>query len=717
VLPPAGLALWMAATIGHFLLTASWVGRLAPARRTRDERWFQATLAGIGTLSLVIHVLLLTTGLTLMRGLAALVSWHAALAVTFGPPWRAGSRGQPRVDPPAMPDHRGPAERVETWLEACAAIVLAGIGLAWILNASGSFVVSGTDATHYHVPTAVNLSLGAGLFDLPATQHLYPMGASALVAWFILPTGGPLLVDLSMLPYFLLLAASVAWIFRLATGASGLAWTTWWMLALFGMPLFRQASLVSADLPFAASFAALLALVVALSTCRPAGTIDILLAGLAAGLLVGSKTTGAAAAVILGAFGLAALPFVRRSVRGSAGGSGRSGVRQIVLPVAGAVVIALGAGGVWIVRNWWLFGSPIAPSGLTLLGIEIFAGEPAGSSLRDSVLEDWMRPGYSLTGRMAAYTSERLGSWYLALLLPAVLVPVDVLRSRVRRTPDPTQTGRLLVWVLVMATGAALGWLLIGAPWTSLERSRGLSLRYLLPFAALLPCLAAIGVFSASVPWYRRARPAAAAGVAVSAAGLALLWFGQGGGLAPPRLDTGALGASLALFALAAMSRRGASRLTGVRRTVAGLLLVFVLSTLWAGYSEARAGAGLARRERQMDRSDQDARAVRALYLAAVEAERRAGGACESRRFLAFVRVDTPLDLQGLDYRNQVFYAGRDVELTARAAPIGACDYIITSRGLLGSDKGRALVEVLSLAGAPAEIAAQGSFVLLASPQ
>jgi hypothetical protein len=142
----------MAATAGHFLLTAWWVRRVDPDAHSRDERWFQTTLVSVGSLSLVIHLVALTTGLSLLRGLAGLAVWHAGLAVVLGAPWRAGA-GATSLGAAAGRDG---GTRVERVLETAAIVVLTGIAIAWILDASASTVVSGTDAAHYHVPAAVN---------------------------------------------------------------------------------------------------------------------------------------------------------------------------------------------------------------------------------------------------------------------------------------------------------------------------------------------------------------------------------------------------------------------------------------------------------------------------------------------------------------------------------------------------------------------------------
>jgi hypothetical protein len=122
-----------------------------------------------------------------------------------------------------------------------------------------------------------------------------------------------------------------------------------------------------------------------------------------------------------------------------------------------------------------------------------------------------------------------------------------------------------------------------------------------------------------------------------------------------------------------------------------------------------------ARQQRRVDRRPGSARAI---YLATLEAERAMGRDCPSRRFFAIVRFDRPLDLQSADYRNQVFYAGRDADLTARAStPMTPCDYIISSRGIFESERGEALIGVLNPRGDTTELAVRGPFVLLGRPR
>jgi hypothetical protein len=302
------LTLWALGTVGHFLLTARWLNRAGQAA-TRDERWFQTMLAGTGSLSLVLHLVASTTGLTLGRILLVLLAGHVVAGLlTRSYVARAGlqtrDRGldlrQAQVTSSVSRGENQAALLATRALETTAMVVLGAIVIQWTLLALATAEVSGSDAAHYHVPNAVNLALGASPFDLPPTSHLYPMGSSTLAAWFILPVQTTLLTDLVMVLPFLLLLSAAGWVFRQLTSVSGLAWSTWMMLALFATPLFRSASLMSADLLFAAASMAFAAALLAPLLRRQLGPTDIWLIALSLGLLLGAKTTGIVAAGLLG---------------------------------------------------------------------------------------------------------------------------------------------------------------------------------------------------------------------------------------------------------------------------------------------------------------------------------------------------------------------------------------------------------------------------------
>ncbi|MDP7693503.1 MAG: hypothetical protein QGG89_16820, partial [Vicinamibacterales bacterium] len=587
--------LWLVGTIGHFGLTAHWVRRFDLAGSSHDESWFVTMLAATGTLSLVLHGVASSVGLGLASVLAPLAAGHGLLAIVAR-----------RRQAPTRETHQTSTltpEWLTQLLEGAATIALSAMVVAWLVMGSETMAVRGTDAAHYHVPVAVNLALGASPLDLPTTQHLYPMGASTLAAWFLLPVGDPLLVDLVTLVPFLLTVASLGWMFRLVTGESGLAWCTWLTLAVFSTPLFHETSLMSADLLFGATFVALTAQLLSMTLGARRSLVDILLIGLGTGLLIGSKTTGLPAAALL--LGLAAAAFLFLHWRHL----GQLSVR-LVWAWTAAGLLAVGAGGVWLIRNWWLFGSPVAPTGLSLFGIEIFRGIPLEPSTNLSVLGDLeANPEYALASRVSTYITEQMGRWYLLLFLALFLVPLDALtrwwQGRSGGLP------RVLLLVAVLGTGVPMIWLLIGAPWTSLEWTRGGALRYVLPWLLLLSLLAWIGLFPAGVPWYRRPAVAATLGGIVVTTSLVMTLQGQTNPPFPPAATWPAVLVSVGVW-LAIRFVHDVARYAALAVVCAGL----VASAAWITERDA-----VARDESRAARASISPTPTQQLYAAVLRAE------------------------------------------------------------------------------------------------
>jgi len=674
------LSLWCAATLGHFVLTATWVRRYGLSDQDRDSRFFVTMLTGVASLGAALHTVAVTAGLSL-----GLVSGVLALGHALA--WRLAPRdaGEPA----------GAAGGAARALEAAAIVSLVAVSLRWVLIAVPTLEVGGTDAAHYHIPNAVNLALGASPFDLPPTSHLYPMGTSTLAAWFILPVGDGLLTDVPMLIAFLLVTASLCRLFRLTTGLSGLAWATWPVLALFGTPLFRTASLMSADLMFAGSVAALAAVLFDIILTRRLSTTSLLLTAAAAGLLVGVKTTGLVALVLLG--GPAAVVFAVLLARGMASFDGPT-----MPKVALALLVAIAAGGIWLVRNWWVWGSPVVPNGLAVFGVEIFRGVPFERTTYLSVLGDLTAdPAYPLGSRFLRYVGEWLGSWYLAALLPALFVPLDLVVCRLRGAPLAPVLRRVAMLVAVAGTMAPMLWLLAGAPWTSLEWTRGWALRYAQPWWALLPIAAFAGLFPVSLPWYGRSAIALVTGSVFALVGLFVLAGGSGPPFPPPpTMVTAAVAAGMWLWLFGSPARTRPSKITAV---VLGLSIVF---GVWTSEADVRARA-------EAVASGPSPTPVQRVYDAALAWEAAQGRTCGRRRFFVTTRLDEPLGLQGVGFTNFVFYAARDVAVTAGVEPLGRCDYVVSSRDVLTTKKGVELVTALNPYGATVEIAEVAPFVLL----
>jgi hypothetical protein len=684
-----GLFLWISATLCHFWLTDRVTRSRWSADVSLDERLFITTLGGVATLSFVLHVVACSVGLNLWSGLAALAVFHLIL-------WLVTNRTAGTVPPATV------AERI-------ALTVLLGILLSWVGAAATSVDLRGPDAAHYHVPYAINIAAGDSLFALPATPHLYPMAGSVVAAWFIVPLGDTLLADLAMALPFALLVASVNVLVRTMAGVSGTAWASWLSLALFATPLFRNASAGAADLWFAAAFASALSVVVAAVARGRWRSLDIVLLGCAFGLLMGSKTTGVAAA------GLLTIGAVLVSIlRAIFGGSARSGKAADVRAFIVAAGIAFGAGGIWLLRNWIQFGSPLAPAGLQVFGVMVFEGETHQGTTYLSVLGEMQTSGFDIRARGAHYVREWLGPVFLPSLALVGVSVVDLALTFRRRTSDTRWWARAACLLLVLGIGTTLVWMLIGAPWTALERSRGLTLRYALPVAALLPVLAFTALLPLRWPWFQsQSRVSRAVLACLAAAGLWCFWRSVAGPDALPPFDVRWLAVSAALVLTTAVwpfSRRAGA----IAAAIAGLALCAVWTSSIAASD---------RRERERTavilRAEEAALAAgvlpgsqwRTLYLTVRRDERNRGFSCDASRFFSVVRYDEPMALQPPEMTNRSYYAGRDLDSARRAGPIGRCDYIVTTAALQATDKGQNIARALG-GGAELETIETGTVLL-----
>jgi hypothetical protein len=318
------------------------------------------------------------------------------------------------------------------------------------------------------------------------------------------------------------------------------------------------------------------------------------------------------------------------------------------------------------VRNWWVWGSPVAPNGVTILGVSLFPGAPYETTTYLSVLGDLKeKPGYQLWDRARHFIDVWLGPGYLPGLGALLLIPIDFIVNR--RRPGASSR-RMWVLLVACATGGVMSWFLVGAPWTSLEWTEGFSLRYALPWLVMLPAVAWVGIFPSSLPWYRRTALAAASGLAISVGGIAIL-------RSHPELPFPPL-----LTPRAIAAERHAQ--------------------------EAKVAATANRPRTNGER----------IYEAVLAFERADSHSCDAggRRFFVTNRFDEASALQGARLTNRVFYAAREVRVTAKVRPsMGSCDYLITERAIMDTNKGAALQLALSPSGTLVEVATVGDVVLL----
>jgi hypothetical protein len=343
-----------------------------------------------------------------------------------------------------------------------------------------------------------------------------------------------------------------------------------------------------------------------------------------------------------------------------------------------------------------------------LFGITMFPGAAYEATTYNSVLGDLAETSnYDLVARTTHYINEWLGAWYLVLLGCMVLVPIDAAVAWWRGTSPALVRARAGSFLVATGTAVLIGWFLIGAPWTSLEWTRGLSLRYALPWFALLPLVAWLALFPVSLPWYRRFELQVLGGVVFVGGGLAI-FSGHLPPPFPPMPTLTSLLAALALWAVVRLSARG-TRGPAIA-VVAALVVASAGFGVWAAKADVLARGELSAAMAAGPRNEEEQ-----VYDAALASEGRDAVTCAGRRFFITTRFNLPLALQGARLANEVFYAGRDLSVTATVRPaMGPCDYIVTDEAVLGTTKGANLHAALAGASATLTRAATlEAFVLL----
>jgi len=380
-----------------------------------------------------------------------------------------------------------------------AILALAALALAWQLLVALVLPPFAYDALTYHL-TIVATWLQQGDLD-PTPLSLccshYPANAELMFTWPVLFEGSDALVDTVQIGFAVLGSLATAGIARSAgLGAAPSAAAA----ALFALTpaVLVQAPTNFADVIVAAS--ALAALHALVRFAITGASQRLLVAGLAAGFVLGTKGTGIVWALVLLVAGLA---LAGRSWR-SARVPGRTTARA----VAAFVVAALALGSPWYARNWIQTGNPVHPFAVEAAGVRVFDGPlrvdevltvpPAvlGSTWPEQVVRSWAQDlrfwqlgSYNYQQRLGG-----LGPLWPWLALP-LLVPLAVVLAR-RRSP-----------VLLALGCVALVLLVQPYRWWA---------RFTIPLSAIGALAIAFAAASAPRSWMRYAVRAAALALAVA---------------------------------------------------------------------------------------------------------------------------------------------------------------------------------------------------------
>jgi hypothetical protein len=255
-----------------------------------------------------------------------------------------------------------------------------------------------------------------------------------------------------------------------------------------------------------------------------------------------------------------------------------------------ALALSVLTGGIWLIRNWVQYGSPVAPSGLEIFGVHVFDGESNQRSKYLSVLAEMDTDSFRLWPRTKYFLGQWFGAWYLTLLWPAVLLVLDVaVTPRARR--DDRWWARAGFITLTVGAGSVLIWMLIGAPDS---RSRGKAPNAP-PILILLPVGALAGLFSFARAWTPTAGAWRVAGV-WAAASVTLFWRAQGdpaSGLGLPPLEVRWL--MVAVVAIAIHAAAGTRKEGRTRQALAAVgavsMMALIAPALTARDGSAQAGA------------------------------------------------------------------------------------------------------------------------------
>ena len=713
-------ASFFAVTVGHFLLTPYWLKRVwGRVFASSEEFFFYSLVVGFGCLQAVLHLLACTVGISLPAGIAALLvghlciyAWVVWLRIAPGSSLSPAASVPPTPAPPApspavAASARKSKDRTPTpaappalaawwtfvsglpWLSLIGATVIATCVLSWLYRSPESTAILGIDSFHYHVPYAVNYAHGTNLFGYLATPHLYAVGGSILGAWFFQAFADLLLLDLINLLPFLLLFASFVYLFWLLTGESGWDWAPVIFLLLFTGKMFRVSLFISADMLYVAAFVALFAEVCSIWARNEARAHDWLSLGLLTGMLVSSKPQGVMSAGLLIAFACIAL-----AVRFFAQPDRRPHFSLSVAVVVWSALAMLASGGIWPLRNWVNFGSPLAPTGLQIFGKTIFPGMSATNDWLSVVKDMHDIPGYSLATRFLVRSQEWVGTWPVVLVVGLVALLIDVgYQLAMRQHLTPATRRKLFALVLCVALFVAHGAILMRTGGSSIEILGGQTLRYLIPFFALYPLLAYALLFVDAYPWVQRLHLK----WIVLLPGLTFLLYRYNaitqmpGGWNRMYGSENLLDYRLFLPALAIVApwcvRTGGVWQRYARYASGAILALLMIALVQHAVAQdhrlaAEATAHFIREVRQFEKDGRSPTIYRSAFYRSVVYEQRTKLHCERNRYFTMSRFDYPLQLQDPAASNLVFDVQDPTTRIARllrADPPGhtPCDFVI----------------------------------------
>lgn len=224
----------------------------------------------------------------------------------------------------------------------------------------------------------------------------YPLNMELFYLWVMRPLHSDLLLNIAQVPCWLLAALAVAALAR-ETGIGRPGAAIGAAVGLLVPGLIQQATVARVDVAFAAWF--LLSIYFAMRWGRTREPGVLILFGIAAGLLIGTKSIG----LIYSFVPVLLFVFYLR-------GRGRHAAADVVK----VVCLAAAFGGFWYVRNWIETGNPLFPLDVNLFGLHIFPGAYGKEAMREFHTSD--------PAELLRIGNLFLGFWLEEFLLISMLV-------------------------------------------------------------------------------------------------------------------------------------------------------------------------------------------------------------------------------------------------------------------------------------------------------
>ncbi|GEM_PF-1004528 len=337
---------------------------------------------------------------------------------------------------------------------------LSGLTVAWIVFTGYLFPPYAWDALWYHLPIAGYIMQDGAIREVSNHSfinqfiNIFPKNMELFFIWNIIFLQNDAIVDLSQLPFAITGALAVYSIaVKLGVRARYAVYSS--LLFFFTPVIILQSTTNYVDVAVSALFIIAVNFLVhgnparlTASTVLGRGTelsgqkkIQTVLAGLATGILLGTKGSGPLFVIILSA---AVLIRDMRGYRPVSGEGLRGTCRTIrksfniyavrfLLPV-------LFLGAYWYVKNWVLYGNPVYPMEITIFNITVFKGLYSGmveSAPRViNQLSPALRPLYVWLENVGYYLYDSklggLGPVWFILFLPGVMFSVGYALIRKR---------------------------------------------------------------------------------------------------------------------------------------------------------------------------------------------------------------------------------------------------------------------------------------------